>query len=146
MNRTEIKRAFEEIFDQALVFHCFADYMRDYLVYVHLTVDRTSGMQPATLLYRFVHCLQAEVVTQVRDELLRSSLDDWLIDDEIGVDLDGFLWGVKWHCRYPGVELVDDSARASSWSARIGIDFHEATITTEAHSIRSSSRTSVSPE
>jgi hypothetical protein len=135
VNRPEIERAFEEVFDQALVFHCFADYMRDYLLYVYCTSDPRTGVQPETLRYRFTHCVHAEVTTTVRDDVLRKSLDERLIDYETGVDLDGFVWGVKWHCLYPGIELVRYSPQAAAWAERIGIDFHEATITTEAQSI-----------
>ena len=42
MNRTEIKRAFEEIFDQAFVFHGFADYMRDYFPFICSTEDQRT--------------------------------------------------------------------------------------------------------
>ena len=135
MKRTEIKRAFGEIFDQALVFHGFADYMRDYLLYVHCTADPRTGIQPETLRYRFIHCVRATVTTEVGDDVWKRSLDDRLINYETGVDLDGFVWGVKWQCLYPGLEFVEQSTIAAEWSARIGIDFHEATITTEAQSI-----------
>lgn len=80
MNAAEIAAAFEDIFDQALVFHGFTDYKRDY-------------------------------------------------------DLDGFVWGVKWHSLYPGLTLVADSERTGAWSNALGIPFHEATIQTEAHDI-----------
>ncbi len=135
MNRTEIETAFEDIFDQALLFHGFADYMRDYLLYVQCTADPRTGIEPETVRYRFRYCVCVEVKTQVTDDGWRSSLDERLINYETGVDLDGFVWGVKWQCLYPGLELVDGSTNAAEWTERIGIDFHEATVTTEAHSI-----------
>jgi hypothetical protein len=89
VNRTEIKRAFEEIFDQALLFRGFADYTRDYLLYVHCTADPRTGIQPETLRFRFIHCVRATVTTEVRDDVWKHSLDDRLIKYETGVDLDG---------------------------------------------------------
>lgn len=135
MNRPEIERAFEEIFDQALVFHCFADYMRDYLLYVYCTSDPRTGIEPEAVQYRFTNYVRVDVNTQVRDDVWRASLDDRLIKYETGVDLDGFVWGVKWQCLYPGLKLVDGSTSAAEWAVRIGIDFREATVTTEAQSI-----------
>jgi hypothetical protein len=135
VNTVEIKAAFEVTFDQALLFHGFADYMRDYLLYVQCVADPRTGIQPETLRYRFIHCVRATVTTEVRNDVWKRSLDDRLIEYETGVDLDGFVWGVKWQCLYPGLKLVEGSTTAAEWSKRIGIDFHEATITTEAQSI-----------
>ena len=74
MNEAEINAAFGEIFDQALVFHGFADYMRDYLLYVHCTADPRTGIQPETLRYRFIHCVRAIVTTEVRNAAFRPTL------------------------------------------------------------------------
>ena len=71
----------------------------------------------------------------MRPEVWRKSLDDRLIVHETGVDLDGYVWGVKWHGLYPGGKLVTDSPRAQGWAQAIGIDFHEVCLTTNAHEL-----------
>jgi hypothetical protein len=44
----------------------------------------------------------------------------------------GFLWGVCWSNAYPGLTYVDESARAGSWSQRLGKPMHEICLETEA--------------
>ena len=60
MDKMELRRAFDEVFDQALVVHGFADYMRDYDLYVYLTAEtRTGSSAPGHRRYRFTHCVRA---------------------------------------------------------------------------------------
>ncbi len=40
LTAADIASAFHEVFDQAVVFHGFADYMRDYDVVIYATADR----------------------------------------------------------------------------------------------------------
>ncbi|MET7717719.1 hypothetical protein [Streptomyces sp. NPDC005407] len=60
-------------------------------------------------------------------------MDDRLIDHETGVGLDGYVWGVKWHCLYPGAKVLPESEATRRWSREVGIDFHEVLIETNAH-------------
>ncbi|MEU0431895.1 hypothetical protein ABZ153_09650 [Streptomyces sp. NPDC006290] len=129
------ERALDEAFDHAVVYHGFTDYMRDYEVIVHMTADPGTGIAPAYFRYLFRYCVEADCRTTVRPEVWRDSLDDRLIDHETGVDLDGYVWGVKWHCLYPGGQVVADSSRAQAWAQTIGIDFHEVCLTTNAHEL-----------
>jgi len=135
MNTDQIAAAFEVIFDQALVYHGFTDYMRDYELIAYCTADPRTGIRPEYVRYLFTHCVEAHVRSSVSEPNWALSLDERLIDYETGVDLDGFVWGVKWHCLYPGLTLVADSARTDGWSSALGIPFHEARIQTEAHDI-----------
>jgi hypothetical protein len=130
-----IERALERVFDQALVFHGFADFTRDYDVYAYCTADQQTGIQPETLRLRFKHCVRAHVATAVTPGTWAQSLDERLIDYDQGVDLDGFVWGVKWQCLYPGGRLVSDSTEAAAWSENVGIEFHEVSIETNAQTI-----------
>jgi hypothetical protein len=58
----QLRQAFDEVFDQEVIFHGFADYMRYYDVYVYATADpRTGG--PAHLRYRFTQCVRSAVTT-----------------------------------------------------------------------------------
>jgi hypothetical protein len=135
MDRSEIQTAFDEIFDQALVFHGFADYLRDYELYVHVTADPRTGIHPKHLRYRFKHCVRASATTALSPQIWRDSLDERLIDYDHGVGLDGYVWGVKFQVLYPGLSLVEDSADARQWSADLGLPFHEATIETNGHNV-----------
>jgi len=43
------------------------------------------------------------------------------------------VWGVRWQELYPGMRLVRDSAEARRRTDELGIPFHEAVITMNAH-------------
>lgn len=133
MNRQEIEQALSDVFDQALLFHSFMDYMRDYEMVFFAAAAPSTGIPPEHLRYRFRNCVFAETSSTVRPEVWNKSLDDALIDYESGVDLDGFVWGVKWQNMYPGARVVGESRRAAEWATRLGLRFHEAQIETEAH-------------
>lgn len=135
MHADEIRAAFEDVFDQAVMFHGYADYMRDYDVYLHTTADPRTGIVPQHVRYRFTHCVRAVVTSTIPASVWSNSLDERLTDYEQGCDLDGYVWGVCWHALYPGMTLVSDSPTAEQWSTDLGIPFHEATIETNAHHI-----------
>ncbi|GII55524.1 hypothetical protein Pth03_39130 [Planotetraspora thailandica] len=135
MDSEALQRALDDVFDQALVFHGFVDYMRDYEVIVYATADPSTGIQPAYLRYLFRYCVDARCQTAVPSEIWHESLDDRLIDYETGVDLDGYVWGVKWHPLYPGATVMAESTSADAWTAAIGIEFHEVRIQTNAHDL-----------
>jgi hypothetical protein len=52
---SEIQAAFDNVFDEAILFHGFADYLRDYEVFIFVTADPRSGIRPEHLRYRFMH-------------------------------------------------------------------------------------------
>ncbi|WP_106396890.1 YxiG-like protein [Actinocorallia populi] len=135
MDVSELQRALDEIFDGAVGHHGFVDYMRDYEVIVHVTADPSTGIPPADLRYLFRYCVHARCETTVSPEIWARSLDDRLTDYATGVDLDGYVWGVKWHSLYPGATIVADSPPARRWTAALGIDFHEVRIETNAHDL-----------
>jgi hypothetical protein len=64
------------------VFHGFADYMRDYEVFVYATADPRTGLRPEHLRYRFMHCVRATVTSALSPEVWRRSLDERLVDYE----------------------------------------------------------------
>ena len=134
----EIRRTLDEVFDQALVFHGFADYMRDYDLFIYATADPRTGVAPEHLRYRFTHCVRATVTTTVRRDVWPRSLTDEFIDYgvwERADEPDGFVWGVKWHGLYPGMTLLPESEETREWSEHLGREFHEVLIDTNAHSI-----------
>lgn len=133
--RAEISAAFDQVFDQAVVFHGFADFMRDYDVITYVTTDPRTGIPPVHLRYRFTKCVRADAVTAVRPDVWAQSLNDLLTDYSTGVDMDGYVWGVKWQNIYPGMTLIEDSPAAAEWSSAVGIPFHEASITMNGHDL-----------
>jgi hypothetical protein len=101
VDSTEIQAAFDDVFDQAIVFHGFADYMRDYEVFIYATADPRTGIQPEHLRYRFTHCVRVTVTSAVPPAVWKRSLDERLLDHEQGRDLVGYVWGVRWQILYP---------------------------------------------
>jgi len=135
VDSTEIQAAFDDVFDQAIVFHGFADYMRDYEIFIYATADPRTGIQPEHLRYRFTHCVRATVTSAVPPAVWKRSLDDGLLDYEQGRDLAGYVWGVRWQVLYPGMKLVPHSAEAWQWSRDLGLPFHQAAIETNGHNL-----------
>lgn len=121
MNAAEIRAAFDRVFDHALVFHGYADHMRDYDVFVSVTGDPGTGRPTEHLRYRFTHCVRATVTTALAADLWRHP--------------DDYVWDVRWQELYPGLKLVPDSAEARRWASTAGRPFHEATIEANAHHI-----------
>ncbi|WP_329128907.1 hypothetical protein OG552_01650 [Streptomyces sp. NBC_01476] len=135
MDTAELEQLLDETFDHAVVHHGYTNYMRDYEVIVHATAAPSTGIAPSHLRYLFRYCVEAWCRTSVPAETWRVSLDDRLIDYETGVDLDGYVWGVKWHCMYPGAKLLPESEATQRWSKALGIDFHEVHLETNAHNL-----------
>jgi hypothetical protein len=135
VDKSEIEAAFVEVFDQAVTLHGFAEFMRDYDVYIYATADPRTGVRPDHLRYRFTHCVRASATSSVPPEVWRRSLDPRLIDYAAGRDLDGYVWEVNWQVLYPGLKLVVDSAEADSWAEMLGLPFYEATIECNGHNI-----------
>lgn len=138
MNEAAIREAFDDVFDQALVFHGFADYMRDYDVFIYATADPRTGVAPEHLRYRFTHCVKAVVETTVRHDVWTRSHDDVLTDYETWLasgEPEGYVWGVKWSMLYPGMSLLPNSDDAAQWSAALGRPMYSAIIGTNSHNI-----------
>ncbi|MFG2823767.1 hypothetical protein ACGFX4_30625 [Kitasatospora sp. NPDC048365] len=135
MDIAVLEQMLDESFDHAVVNHGYTNYMRDYEVIVHATADPRSGIEPSYLRYLFRYCVEARCGTSLPAETWRVSLDDRLIDYETGVDLEGYVWGVKWHCLHPGATVLPESEATRRWSEALGIDFHEVRIETNAHDI-----------
>ncbi|HEV7627420.1 MAG TPA: hypothetical protein VGO89_13065 [Streptomyces sp.] len=135
MDEVALEQLLDETFDHAVVHHGYTDYMRDYEVIVHMTADPRTGIVPSYQRYLFRHCVEARCRTTVPPETWRVSLDDRLIDHETGIDLDGYVWGVKWHCLYPGAKASPESEATRRWSKAVGVDFHEVHIETNAHDL-----------
>lgn len=135
MDAALLEQLLDDAFDRAVVHHGYTSYMRDYEVIVHMTADPRTGIEPAHMRYLFRYCVEARCQTTVQPDTWRSSLDDRLIDYETGVDLDGYVWGVKWHGLCPGATILPTSEETRRWSQAVGIDFHEVRLETNAHNL-----------
>jgi hypothetical protein len=128
MNRAEIQRALDDVHDQSLLRHGFADHLRDYELIVRRHDVRSADIPSADLRYLFTFCVEAEVQTTLGSQVWRASLDDGL------TDMEGHVWA--WQDLYPGGRVVEGSDRARSWADSIGIDFHEVVVETNVHAIK----------
>lgn len=135
MDAALLEQLLDDAFDTAVVHHGYTSYMRDYEVIVYATADPRTGIEPTHMRYLFRYCVEARCETTVRPDTWRISLDERLIDHETGVDLDGYVWGVKWHCLYPGATILPESETTRRWAQAVGIDFHEVCLETNAHSL-----------
>ena len=125
-----MRLALDGLFDQALVFHCFTDYTRDYEIISHSVADPKTGISPFFDRYLFKYCVEASVTSTLTPETWRKSLDERLVDFATGKDLDGYVWGVKYQALYPGAQLADESPSAEEWERSVRIPFHEAVVET----------------
>ncbi|SRR5216683_3527426 len=78
VDTSEIQAAFDDVFDQAIIFHSYADYMRDYEVFIYATADPRTGIRPEHLRYRFKHCVRATVTSALSPDVWKRSLDERL--------------------------------------------------------------------
>jgi hypothetical protein len=134
----QLHEAFDEVLDQAVVFHGFAEYMRDYDVYLYATADPRTGVAPEHLRYRFTHCVRATATTSVRSDAWSRSLGDQFTDYEGWLrsgEPEGYVWGVKSQVLYPGMQLMPETDETRKWSAQLGLPFHEALIEMNGHNI-----------
>ena len=92
MNFEEMRHALDEVFDQAIIFRCLTDYIRDYEIITHSVADPITRIPPSYDRYLFRFAVEVTTTTTVTPETWRSSLDDRLIDYEHGKDLNGYVW------------------------------------------------------
>ena len=109
--------------------------MRDYEIITYSVAAPSTGIPPTYDRYLFRYAVEVTTTTTVTGVAWRQSLDDRLIDYEQGKNLNGYVWGVKWHLLYPGGKVVADSNRARVWTEALGIEFHEVRVETNAHRI-----------
>ncbi len=121
-----------DVFDNALLFHAYKKYIRDHELLVEVHVGPADLR---TYSYLFKYCVEADIRTSVAEHVYKQSLDDRLTNYDSGKDLDGYVWGVNWSLMYPGWTLATSSERANRWTERLGIEFHEVRIETNAYTM-----------
>ncbi len=137
MDEAAVQQALDDILDEAVVFHGFTDYMRDYDVYVYVDPSAEPVSEKPQLRYRFRNCVEANVRSTLAPDVWAVSTEDELLrppDQQEGPP-SGYLWGVRWHELYPGGCVVSDSPSAARWTGLTGMQFMAVTIETNAHEI-----------
>src|SRR5665213_2352696 len=131
MDVPEIEEHLKEMFDCALTYHGYTNYLRDSEMVIYQSVDPNPkyGLTPRHLRFLFRICPEAATVSLVRPDVWARSLDDALIlQRNVTRESLGFVWGVNCQILYPGATLVADSSKAGLWTERIGIPFHEVRV------------------
>lgn len=129
---SQVRAAFDDVFDQAVLFGGFTGCMRDYDVLVCAAAGPRAGIRPEYLRYRFTCCARAAVTSALPPPAWKRSLDERLTGCGQGNGLDGYVRGVQWQELYPGMRLVPGSAGARRWAGELGIPFREAFIAVNA--------------
>jgi hypothetical protein len=130
MHAASIQSALDQLFDQALIFHGFTDYVRDYELVVY---EKTAVRPPRLLRCVFKYCVEARVGTP-GPEFWKVSLADHLLQFP-HEPTQGFVWGVKYQELYPGGRVNAESDLARRWSEAVGVEFHEVLIETNCQKI-----------
>jgi hypothetical protein len=130
-----IQKALDDIRGEALVFHGFTDYMRDYDLIVFRISEAQAGHAARHMRYRFTHCVSATIETGLPRDLLKASVDDRLIEMTPSAGVEGFVWGARWQPFYPGGVAIRGSRLARRWKKSMGITMHEVRIQAGAHNL-----------
>lgn len=72
------------MFDQAVLFHAFTDYMRDYQILTLSVAAPSTGIPPTYDRYLFRYAVEVTTSTTVTETAWAHSLDDRLIDLRAG--------------------------------------------------------------
>ena len=129
------------LFDNAIVRHGFAPYMRDYELEVVASAaipGEPRSYQEGRYRYVFTHCVMVRMETAVRDPVWAESWGDVFTDYaawEAAGSPEGYVWGVNDMAAYPGATYLPESPRAAEWSQRLGRRMHEVRIETNAHNL-----------
>ncbi|HVC94701.1 MAG TPA: hypothetical protein VND64_13460 [Pirellulales bacterium] len=129
-------------FDNAVVRHGFATYMRDYEVHViagAAAPDGTRSYQEGRYRFVFTHCVVARAESALSDDTWRGSWGDVFCDyaawEQAGCPV-GYVFGVNAMEAYPGAKFCADSPLAAGWTRRLGRPMHEVTIETNGHRLQ----------
>jgi len=138
----------DRFLDSVIVSHGFTQYLRDYDLVINVPAalppdvpieDTTGSYIEGRYRYRFTHCPEVRVTTEIRDEVWQYSRDDEFIDyqawEAAGYPA-GFVWGVNHADAYPRLSYVTDSPLAASWAERLAREMHEVVIETNVIALR----------
>jgi hypothetical protein len=136
MDQDKLSARLEQMFDNALVYHGYTNYMRDYELIVYQSADPRSRIQPRYLRFLFIACPEASIRSAIRPEIWSRSMDPRLLAEHSATEESpGYVWGVQTQELYPGPKVIENSVRARKWTNGVGIPFHEVDIEANAHRI-----------
>lgn len=133
MNVEETLKLYD-LSDNAVRSHGFTDYHRDYQIVAELGI---GDELPGKFVFLFRGCVEVEYKLTLPENGF--SVDDVFIDYEqweAAGSPEGYVWGVKWACAYPGWKYVLDSGRAAVWAEKFKAEMHEVLIETNAFALR----------
>jgi hypothetical protein len=126
------------IYDEEILQHGFAAYLRDYELLVAMHDVREEPIAEQRTRFVFSHCVAVETHTAHSPQNWVRSWEDALIGPEREEDwqrLGGYMW-VEWAVAYPGPSYQPDSADAARWSAELGHLMHDVRIETNVYNLR----------
>ena len=141
VNADEIEQALDDLFDHALVYHGYADYMRDYELVVAMpgaAGDAGCTRGEPTQAYRrylFRICPRVVVTSTVGQDVWPKSLDERLLQAE-SPHGGAYAWGVRWQVLYPGAGRLETNRETKRWSSRLGVPFYEVTLEGNCHELQ----------
>ncbi|WP_285599901.1 hypothetical protein [Kineosporia sp. NBRC 101731] len=133
VNADEIEQALDDLFDQALVYHGYTDYMRDYEVLVQGSADPGAGQGYRRYLFR--HCPKVSVTSTIGTDVWARSLDEALVHQQTPQSNDVYAWGMRRQALYPGAGRAETSRETKRWSSRLGVPFYEVTLEGNGHEL-----------
>ncbi|MCE0536312.1 hypothetical protein LWF15_12410 [Kineosporia rhizophila] len=135
MNADEIERALDDLFDHALVYHGYTDYMRDYELIVAVQGSAHGEAPQSYRRYLFRICPRVTVTSTVGQDVWPRSLDERLLQAAVP-DGGAYAWGVRWQVLYPGAGRLETSRETRRWSSRLGVPFYEVTLEGNCHELQ----------
>lgn len=134
VNADEIEQALDDLFDQALVYHGYTDYMRDYEVIVQGSADPAQGQGYRRYLFR--NCPKVSLASTVGPEVWAQSLDERLLHQDRPQSDAVYAWGARRQALYPGAGRLETSRETKRWSSRLGVPFYEVTLEGNSHELQ----------
>ena len=105
------------------------------------------GKDPGRHQVQFTHVAELCYATAVADAVWAKSWGEAFVDYQSWLDAggpDGYVWGTCWSLAWPGSRVIEPSAKAAAWTARLGHPMYEAEVETDRfrinlvfHSLRS---------
>lgn len=119
------------MFDRELLHVAYASGGRDLEMVLYESVDPNPayGLVPRHVTFVFRYCVELSVYST-----LNSMAWSHALEERAGEDHDasrcspGTPWVQRFEVLYPGATIVEDSSKASTWSERLGVHFHEVAI------------------
>lgn len=92
------------------------------------------GKDPGRHQVQFTHVAELSYATAVADEALAQSWGEEFVDYQSWLDAggpEGYVWGTCWSLAWPGIRAIESSAKAASWTDRLGKPMYEVEIETD---------------